>query len=350
MTQFNYLAEDTRLNKLSKLGDPLERLKRIDWESFRPLLQAALIKADRKSNAGRPPYDCVMLFKVLILQRLYNISDDQTEFQINDRMSFSRFLGLSLSDKVPDAKTIWLFRETLSKTDAIKECFNLFNQKLESEGIITHEGTIVDATFTDAPRQRNHHDENKQIKEGKVPEEWKKDTPEAAHKLAQKDTDARWTEKNGEKHYGYKDHVKVDSDSKIIEEYAVTSAEVHDSRKFTEFINKNDKKVYADSAYAGKELSDKLPKNIENCVHEKGYRDHPLTEEQKNRNKEKSKIRSRIEHVFGYMTGSFRGITVRSIGITRATFSIGLMNLMYNMFRYDIIEKQKTKSTTTCMG
>ena len=110
----------------------------------------------------------------------------------------------------------------------INVLFSQFNRMLEEHGIITHKGTIVDATFVDAPRQRNSRDENKQIKVGEIPEEWEK----KPHKMSQKDTYARWTKKGDEMHFGYKNHVKVDSDSKLILEYAVTSANVHDSSEF----------------------------------------------------------------------------------------------------------------------
>ena len=164
-------AEETQLQRLSKLGDSLEKLKVIDFEAFRPLLEKAFLK-ERKSNAGRPPFDVVMMFKILVLQRLFNLSGDQTEYQITDRISFQRFIGLSLGERVPDAKTIWLFRDTLTQSGMIRDIFAMFNNMLASKGIITHTGTIIDATFVDAPRQRNSRDENKQIKNGETPEEW----------------------------------------------------------------------------------------------------------------------------------------------------------------------------------
>ncbi len=329
--QISLFAEETQLERLSKLGDSLERLKIIDFEQFRQTLIEGL-KKERKSNAGRPSYDSVMMFKVLILQRLFNLSDDQTEYQITDRMSFQRFLGLSLGEKVPDAKTIWLFKETLTNAGVIESLFSQFNEMLLNRGIITHKGTIVDATFVDAPRQRNSRDENKLIKNGEIPEEWNKNP----HKMAQKDTDARWTKKNDETHYGYKDHTKVDSDSKLITDYSVTPANVHDSNEFEEFFDETDEVAYADSAYAGKNL----PEYIKNEVCEKGYRNRPLTEEQKANNRRKSKIRCRIEHVFGFITVSMHGLTVRSIGIHRAKFNIGLTNLVYNMCRYAILRNK----------
>ena len=334
--QISMFAEETQLERLSKLGDSLEKLKIIDFEAFRPLLENALRK-ERKSNAGRPPFDVVMMFKILVLQRLFNLSDDQTEYQITDRMSFQRFIGLSLGERVPDAKTIWLFRDTLAQNGIIRDIFAMFNNILATKGIITHTGTIVDATFVDAPRQRNSREETDRIKNGETPKEWE----ENPNKLAQKDTDARWTKKNDETHYGYKDHVKVDADSKIITDYATTSANVHDSNKFTDFLTEEDKVVYADSAYVGKEI----PDHVENRVCEKGYRGKPLTVEQKENNRKKSKTRCRIEHVFGFMTGSMHGITLRSIGIGRAEFNIGLTNLVYNICRYTILKRKEM-----CMG
>ncbi len=254
MKQLGIFNEEERLKKLSKLGDTLERLNVIDWTVYQPVLERALQK-ERKSNAGRPAYDYLMMFKILVLQRLYNLSDDQTEYQINDRMSFMRFLDLTLGDTVPDAKTIWAFREALSCAGAAEELFELFNRQLEEQDIITHAGTIVDATFVDAPRQRNTREENKTIKNGEIPEEWKQDDAKTRHKCAQKDTDARWTKKGNETHYGYKDHAKVDAESKIITDYEVTAASVHDSQEFSDFIDETDRVVYADSAYASEEIS-----------------------------------------------------------------------------------------------
>ncbi len=340
MMQLGFFNEETRLEKLTKLGDSLEKLNIIDWEIFRPILNDSFRK-ERKGAGGRPPYDYILLFKVLVLQRLFNLSDDQTEYQINDRMSFMRFLGLSLGDTVPDAKTIWLYRDTLTQAKVTEKLFRLFNRQLESQGIITHTGTIVDATFVDAPRQRNTREENRTIKEGEIPEEWTERTPKASHKLAQKDTDARWTVKGGEKHYGYKNHTKVDADSKIITDYAVTNAATHDSNKFVDFIDETDKVVYADSAYAGVAIAEKLPENVKNSIHEKGYRNRPLTDEQKESNRNKSKIRARIEHVYGFMTSSMKGLNVRCRGLQRAGFNIGLTNLVYNLCRYSFLQRQR---------
>lgn len=328
--QLNMLSESRRLEKISKLGDSLEQLRGIiDFEIFRKPIKQALYRVP-KGAGGRPSYDEVMMFKILVLQRMYNLSDDEMEYQLNDRMSFCRFVGLKLGDEIPDSKTIWLFRDNLSKSGVMEKLFLIFNNKLEEANLITRAGSIVDATFIEAPKQRNNREENKQLKENEIPEEWK----EQPNKLRQKDVDAKWTIKNKETHYGYKNHVKSDSESKLIISYTVTPANVHDSQELPKLVDEKDKAIYADSAYAGETIFSQLPPNVENRIHEKGYRNKPLTEEQKLSNKCKTKIRCRSEHIFGFMENKFKGLTVRSIGLKRAKFNIGLTNMLYNMFRY----------------
>ncbi len=249
--------------KLSEAGDPLERLvKAVDFEVFRHQLRAALNRSDR-GKGGRPPYDPVLMFKVLVLQALYNLSDDQTEFQIRDRLSFMRFLGLGFSDPVPGAKTIWLFRELLVRAAAMEKLFGRFEDTLRDKGYFAMGGQIVDATIVEAPHQRNTDAEKADLKAGKVPDEWK-DKPA---KLAQKDRDARWTLKRGRKAmvrpdgakveelvipaFGYKNHVESDQRFGFVRRYLVTSAAAHDSRPFPELLDKNNiaSPVWADTAY-----------------------------------------------------------------------------------------------------
>jgi IS5 family transposase len=332
MKQKGFFDENDRLVELSKLGDPLEKLNRhINWEGFRGILTKTFQK-EAKGPGGRPPFDYVMMFKILVLQKLYNLGDDKTEYQIKDRLSFQRFLGLQLCDTVPDAKTIWLFREELNTANILDTVFYRFVEQLEKKGIITRSGSIVDATFVDVPKQRNTKDENDQIKEGKTPPEWEE--PENRYKKAQKDVDARWATKNKETHYGYKNHINVDKKSKIITKYTATSAEVHDSQELKNLIDKKkDKMIYGDSAYTGEEVQSCIPDTMRNRIHEKGYRGHPLTKTQIRNNTAKSHIRVRVEHIFAAIN-HFGGIFIRTIGIRRGRFQIGLMNLTYNLTRY----------------
>jgi IS5 family transposase len=333
MKQRGLFDEEERLARLSELGDSLEKLnKYIKWEDFREMLRRKLQK-DPQGPGGRPAYDYLMMFKILILQKIYNISDDQTEYQINDRLSFQRFLGLSLSDKVPDAKTIWHFREELRQGDLVEEIFTSFVNRLEEKGVVTHSGSIIDATFVDVPKQRNTREENAEIKEGRLPESWKAEEKKSMR--AQKDTDARWAKKGNETHYGYKNHIKADKKSKIITKYRTTSAEVHDSQELGNLIEEDkDRRIYADSAYTGEEVQSCIPEGMVNRIHEKGYRNRPLSGKQKRQNKAKSHIRARVEHIFGTMTVVMGEIFIRSIGAPRAYVQIGLMNIAYNMVRY----------------
>ena len=330
-------SESDRLEKLSKQGDPLERLNRvIHWDYFRETVEKIL--PNKMVNSGPRPYDPLLMFKILILQRYYNLSDGQLEYQILDRLTFCRFLGLSLNDKVPDEKTIWDFRDRLIKLGLEQELFEKFRNLLENHGLIAHEGKIVDASFVEAPRQRNTREQNKQIKQGQAGELWK-DTP---NKQRQKDTDARWTKKNNQTHYGYKDHIKVDNTHKFIDSYTTTDASVHDSQALDELLTESDQgqDLWADSAYTGEEQQKIIKKyKVKDNVHEKGYRNKPLTETQKQSNHQKSKTRARVEHVFGFMEQSMNKLYVRSVGFKRANGFVGLVNLTYNLFRYEQVTR-----------
>ncbi len=172
MMQTGLLDWQIRFRQLDKAGDPLAKLQNlVDWRLFRTDLEP-LREKERKSSAGRKPFDVVLMFKVLILQSLYNLSDDQAEFQIRDRLSFMRFLGLSLGDAVPDAKTIWLFREQLTEAGLTETVFQRFDTFLDENGFSARKGQIVDASIVPVPRQRNSREENRQIKEGEIPEGW----------------------------------------------------------------------------------------------------------------------------------------------------------------------------------
>lgn len=189
MKQAGFFDVEERLARLSGLGDQLEAFSRtVDFEVFRPDLEKALAYSDG-SKGGRPPFDPVLMFKILVIQTLNNLSDERTEYLINDRLSFMRFLGLGLSDRVPDAKTIWLFRERLTQAGAIEGLFNRFDATLRNAGYLPMSGQILDATLVAAPKQRNTNAEKADLRGGRIPEDWQ-DKPA---KLSHKDRHARWT-------------------------------------------------------------------------------------------------------------------------------------------------------------
>ena len=329
-----------QLEKINKRQPPLQKLNKvIDWEMFRETIEEAFAKKDRKSNTSRKPYDKLLMFKILIIQRYYNLSDEQTEFQIKDRLSFLDFLGLKIGDDVPDEKTIWLFKEQLKEKGLSKKLFELFTSKLISNGIVAKEGIIVDASFVNVPKQRNRRDENKQIKNGKTPKSFE-DNP---NKKAQKDCDARWTKKNGQREHGYKDHIASDQKTKIITKYEVTPASTHDSQVIKELIDEDDNTLYADSAYKSEVTEQYLKeKNVKSKVIKRAYRNKPLTNKEYKENYKHSKTRVRIEHIFGTLTSQINNaLNLTSIGIDRIKSIIGLVNLTYNLVRYEQLVRLK---------
>lgn len=339
----SFFDEHFRLEKINTLKDPLVKLNAIiRWEDFRPIIDTAFTVND-PSKGGRPNYDRVMMFKVLIIQRIYNLSDDAAEFQILDRMSFNRFLGLELCDNVPDSKTIWHYREQLILGGVFDGIFDLLNTKLGNAGLILNAGSIVDARITEVPKQRNSRGDNKQIKKGDTPEDWN----ENPNKQRQKDIDASWLNKHGKNHFGYKNHIKIDADSKLITEYQVTTASVHDSVVLDDLLNESDegKTLHADSAYSGEPCKLIIRQyKMKNKVHKKAYRNTPLSSYQKKKNNEKSTVRARVEHVFGHFWVCLAGNSfIRYIGMDRVTAAISMQNIIYNLQRVCYIQTTKAQ-------
>lgn len=344
MKQVGMYDLEFRMDKIDANGDPLTKLNEyIDWELFRPELQKVHEK-ERKSNAGRKPFDVVLMFKILLLQSLYNLGDDVLEFQILDRLSFMRFLGLEIGCRVPDAKTIWLYREQLTELGLINKLFERFDSYLRDNGFQAKKGQIIDASLVAAPAQRNTRDENTEIKEGRIPHEWND------NKIRQKDADARWTKKNGRSHYGYKNHISIDAGNKFIRGYEVTSASVHDSQVFDWLLDAHNtsRDVWADSAYRSNETVEGLKdKGYREHLQRKGYRGKPLSNWEQQGNRTRSKVRARVEHVFGVQAMKAGGLIVRSIGLWRARSKIGLRNLAYNIDRYGTLMINTAQQSTS---
>jgi IS5 family transposase len=341
MGQMGFFDIANRYAGLDAKNDPLARIDEVvPWEDFRPRLEAAWRRRrkKRKSPAGRKPWDAVVMFKAIVLCALYNLSDDQVEYQLRDRLSFMRFLGLGLEDKIPDAKTVWLYREQLAQAGVIETLFEDFDGYLEEQGYLAMGGQIIDASIVSVPKQHNSRDENTKIKDGEIPEGWE-DKPA---KLSQKDTKARWTSKHGKNYYGYKNHINVDRRHKLVRRYQVTDAAVHDSQVVDDILDADNtaSDVWADSAYRSAEIEAKLKeKGLNSRIHRKGHRNKPLSERETQGNKTRSKVRARVEHVFGAQSNDMGGVLVRSIGLVRAKARIGLKNLAYNMRRLVQLER-----------
>lgn len=279
-----------RVQELSSRASSLDKLnKLIDFEVFRPKL-LEILDYGQHEKVGRPPWEAVLMLKVLIIQRYYDLSEEETEFQILDRFSFQRFLGLSVGDAVPDKNTIWDFKQRLGP-EGMKALFELFGTFLAEQGLVGKGGKIIDASFVDAPRRRVSEESLKRL---------------SRKARSHVDEDARWAKKGNETHFGYKNHAKCDAASKFVEDFEVKSAEI-----------------------------DELLGNgkVKNMIHQKGYRNHPLSDFQKQINTLKSTVRCRVEHSFGFQANSLGADWIRTIGSERAGFEIGLSNLVYNLCR-----------------
>ena len=335
MAQMGFFDLSDRYASLDAKKDPLIEINAVvPWDEFRPLLERIWRKPDaaKKSRAGRKPMDVVLMFKALVLSALYNLSDDQIEYQVRDRLSFMRFLGLGLGDRVPDAKTVWLYREALAKAGMVDELFAQFDGYLARRGYIARGGQILDASIVPVPHNHNKRAENEAIKAGETPEGWA-DEPA---KRSQKDVDARWTKKHGKSHYGYKNHVNVDRKHKLIRRYHVTDAAVHDSQAVDQLLTRGNtgSGVWADAAYRSAEIEATLKaRKLTSHIHRKGQRSKPLTQQAQSSNRTKSTVRVRVEHIFGAQANDMGGVLVRTIGLVRAKAKIGMKNLAYNMRR-----------------
>jgi transposase, IS5 family len=347
--QCGFFDADQRLRELSEAGDPLERLLAVvDFEIFRDELNAALRRSDRRKG-GRPPLDAVMMFKVLVLQALYGLSDEAAEYQIRDRLSFMRFLGLGLGDAVPDRTTVWLFREALGAIDTL---FARFDAELKRQGYFALGGQIIDASLVEAPKQRLSAEEKRQIRDGETPS-W----PRA--KARQKDTEARWTIKRGRVKrkpgpqltppnatertaealmipaFGYKNHINIDRRFGFIRRFVVTDAAAYDGQRLAALLNPDafDSRVWADTAYrsAANERVIEAAGRV-SMIHFRKPPGRSMPAPHRRANQARSAVRAHVEHPFAEQKARM-GLFVRTIGRARATVKIGMANLAYNFRR-----------------
>jgi IS5 family transposase len=344
---------DERHRALSAAGDALERLARaVDFELFRPELEAALRRSDR-TRGGRPPYDAVLMFKVLVLQTLYTLSDDQTEYQLRDRLSFMRFVGLGLHDPVPDAKTIWLFREQLTRAGAIERLFHRFDAGLKDKGLLAMGGQILDATVVQARPARLTAEEKAVIRDGGTPAAW------SPARRAQIDRDARWTLKRGRKRpppedgasrrqqveiavpmFGYKSHIGIDRRHGLIRSWTVTHAAAHDGGQLPDLLDAGNtaSEVWADSAYrSGANLAALAKRGLTARLQRPKPRGKPMPPHVRRGNATRGKVRAAVEHVFACQKQRLR-LVVRTVGLARAKTKLGLANLAYNLLRFVWLE------------
>ena len=241
-------AFDHHRKKIDTLGDPLAEIE--SYIDFVALAAEVDRIAPRPVSAqgGRPPYPTETMVRILVLKRLYNLSDEQMEYQLLDRMSYQRFCGLANATNIPDRTTVWTFENRIGEAGA-KALFDGVSAQLLKKGFIARGGQIIDATLVPAPKQHNSRGEKALIEQGAMPAGWK------PAKRRQKDLDATWTKKHGKSHFGYKLSINVDTKYKIIRKIETDTASTHDSQHFDNVFDtvNTSRDVYADRGYPSAE-------------------------------------------------------------------------------------------------
>lgn len=332
-------ADQEHKSKIDSLGDPLVDIeKHIDFMALAAKVDLVSPRV-ASPKGGRPAYPTETMVRILVLKRLYNLSDEAMEYQLLDRMSYKRFCGLADSRTIPDRTTIWIFENRIGE-DGARALFEGVEGQLFSKGFIARGGQIIDATLVPAPTQQNRRSERELIKQGAMPADWK------PAKRRQKDLDATWTKKHGKSYYGYKLSVNVDKKYKVIRKIRTDTASVGDGDHFNDVMDPFNTcaDVYADRGYPSKARDEFLEQQkYRNQIQRKGQANKPLSEAQQRRNHRIAKTRARVEHVFGAIE-QMGGKMIRTIGQARASFAMTMMAACYNLKRLVYFQKSGIKA------
>ena len=336
-----FVAE-RREEKLRQFTGVLERLSQlVDWSGLARAVNEATGREAPQPKGGRPPYPTESLLKIVVLQQLYgNLSDEAMEYALLDRLSWQQFVGLAHARDLPDAKTIWAFKELIAQGGGATLLFEIVGEQLARAGLKAKGGQLIDATIVTVPKVDLTIEEKETVKDGKTPDNW------SAKQAAHKDTDARWTAKRETWFFGFKAHVNADQDHKLIRALAITPANVDDREPLEQLIDasearkKEGKTVHADRGYHGEAVREML--KTKGLVDGVARKDDPNSYDQTGiheRNQRLSKIRARVEHVFGGWEKTM-GKSIRCIGLTRATSQITIQALVYNLRRWVTLDRR----------
>lgn len=329
MIKESLFAAEEREAKLNKLGDILQILEEhVDFAALAAAIDAAAPRPSRE-RGGRPPFPTEIMVRTLLLQQLYNLSDEQLEYQLLDRLSFQRFAGLRHSSQIPDRTTFWTFRERLMAAGASETIFEAANRELDKHGYLARGGQMIDASIVPAPKQHRPKGEKALIKEQAMPIDW------SPAKRRQKDIDAMWTKKHGKSYFGYKLSANVDKRYKLIRKVKVSTASEHDTLHLDEVLDtfNTSRELYADKGYVDKEREARLKASgLRVHIQRKAVKGKPLSNCQKRRNTRIARTRARVEHVFASLE-QMGGKGLRSIGLARATLQLNFKVATYNLRR-----------------
>lgn len=305
---------ETLLGCNQNLNQRLDKINQlIDWQPFEQML-----KTIYSSPVGRPSHPVLLLFKALLLQTWYSLSDYALEEALDDRLSFRRFTDLSLSEKAPDHSVFSRFRDQLIKRDMNDRLFEELNRQMDSHGLLLKKGTLIDATVIEAAPKKPR--QNKDGTSGK----------------SRQDPDASWTKKGSKSLFGYKAHMGIDQESELIRRIEMTPAHVHDGKMLGVILSGDEEWVFADKAYESRENHQILCESgVNNGILMKGTRKRALSNIEKGCNKILSKLRSPVERVFGTLKRSYRYSRARYLGLMKNRLQLTMMSIAYNLRRME---------------
>lgn len=318
--------EISRNRKASRVSMKLDKINSlVEWDMVLELV--SVVDRTSSEKGGCPHKDILVKIKMLFLQSLYNLSDPELEDQVNDRLSFQRFCGLDMCTTVPDYTTIWRFRDRLSEENIGEKLFCLINSFLDKRGLFVKKGTIVDASIVESTNRPLSKAKRKELER---------------EPSSQIDTDAHSTSKRGKKYFGYKGHIGTDVGSKLIRKRKMTSAQPHDSKVTEDLLSGDEQAVFGDSAYS--KIADKQNARKTGIYYgmlDKGTRRKGLSTSQRKRNKKKSKIRSAVEHPFGYIKEKLNYKRCVAKNLRRNSFIFDMNCILYNIFRAEYLLSSK---------
>ena len=340
MMRPSLFAAQEREAKRNKLGDTLQVLDRhVDFAALSAEVDQAAPRPDR-SRGGRPPFPTEVMVRILLLQQLFNLSDEQMEFQLLDRMSFLRFTRLADTSQIPDRTTIWTFKERLIKAGASESVFDAVNRQLAKHGYIARGGQIIDASIVQVPKQSMSKEEKSIVEDNAMPADW------SPPKRRQKNIEARWTKKHGKSYFGYKLSANTDKRYKLIRKLRVSTASEHDTNHFEDVLDaaNTSRAVLADKGYVDGERETRLTDaGWRMFIQRKSAKDKTLSETQEGRNRRIAKTRARVEHVFAALA-QMGGKALRSIGLARATLHLNWKAAAYNLRRLCYLKEARIEA------
>jgi IS5 family transposase len=326
MTFADAMMGMSRRRKVSKALGTLKTISDfVDWRALVEIV--SVLDKSQTGKGGRPPIDFEVKLKMIFLQSAFNLSDEELEDQLIDRLSFQQFVGLSFDEEIPDFTTIWHFKEGLIKSNLMNAVFAQINSDIARHGLILKKGTMADATL---------------IQSSTRPLSNKKRDELVEQPSKQIDVEAKSTVKNGKKHFGYKGHIGVDVESKIIRRRTFTAANVHDSQELENLLSGDEQSIWGDKAYQSKATKQKArAKGIYSGILDKAARRRKLSSKQEKRNRQKSRVRAAVEHPFGFMKKKLKMTVAAAKTKARNALRFDMACIIYNISRATFLLKRK---------